>query len=231
MPAPICAFPAEPQDIRTCQPPCPLLLLSRDLSPAGSQPPPSAWLPRGCSACSAPRAPPLAWCTCTHPALPAPHSIRTRLPHGSSPTSLWVPYFTCPTPNIPHLLPITLLLRGWCAPSPCTAYHIFGKTHSLMTPRRCESHLGTAAPGGASAVPPWAQCLAPGPGSKGLAALWPHHAAPPPSQGLAPSPRQAHGSTSCNYPGERRPPSSASHPRLPPTPGSSPASPAKAQRV
>lgn len=95
-------------------------------------------------------------CNCTHSALPTPHPNWTCLPHSSSPTSLWVPYFTCsPTVScltssvshpISHICTQSLLI-GWHAPSPSTAYHIFGKTCSPTALRYCESHLGTVVSG------------------------------------------------------------------------------------
>lgn len=61
-----------------------------------------------------------------------------------------LPPVSCPTSSVPH--PIShictqSLPRGWHAPSPSTAYHIFGKTCSPTALRCCESHLGTVVSG------------------------------------------------------------------------------------
>lgn len=89
-----CAFPTKLQDIQTSQPSCALLLLSRDLPPVVPAPR-SAWFPWG--ALPVPHGSPTTGCLCTP--LLSPHPTRTRLPHSSSPTSRWVPHFTCSPPS------------------------------------------------------------------------------------------------------------------------------------
>lgn len=112
--------------------------------PARCQPPPSARLSWGILPVLAP------WSSCqciicTPPALPT-------VAQQATPAPLWVSYFTWCTPVtfpsiLSHLFPITALLKGWHAPSPSTAYRIFGKTYSLLAMLRCESHLDTMALG------------------------------------------------------------------------------------
>lgn len=138
--------------------PSPLALCSCSPEPlhlARSQPPPSAQFPWGVL----PVLPP--WlscqCICTPPALPTLQPNRTHLPHITMCVlfhlvhSGHLAHILCPTPNVSHLFPVTALLRRWHAPSPSTAYCIFGKTCSLLAMRHYESHLNTMAPGVARA--------------------------------------------------------------------------------
>lgn len=128
--------------------PNPLLLCS--CSPGTFQPPGASPLLRHgfpqVLCLSSPQSSPTAGCI-------SPHTNRTHLPHSRAPHHRGCPIshapllVACPTPNIPRPLPLTPLLRGGCAPSPSTAYCIFGKTCSLVALRRYEAHLRTATPG------------------------------------------------------------------------------------
>lgn len=151
---PSCPFPAKPQDIWTPQPSCSLLLLSR--APSPGQVPASSFstVSLGCSACPSPMVilpvhlhTPCSPHTAAQQDTPAPHHHVCPISPGPFWSLSWGDHILCPTPNVSHLFPVTALLRRWHAPSPSTAYCIFGKTCSLLAMRHYESHLNTMAPG------------------------------------------------------------------------------------
>lgn len=119
--------------------------------------------------------------TSAHPLL-SPHCSPTGHTCPTSPcvscytwsTLVTLPTSSVPTPNVSDLFPVNALLRRWHAPSPSTAYCIFGKTCSLLAMRHCESHLNTMALGVAwarLALPRQGAVPDPWPGSKGLTTL------------------------------------------------------------
>lgn len=82
------------------------------------------------------------------PTAAAPH-------HGGCPISPAPLPVTCPAPNTPRPLPKAPLPMGRCAPSPSTAYHIFGKTCCPRAPRCCKRprHSGAGRGAGEAGVP------------------------------------------------------------------------------